>query len=92
MTRAVYCQPLTWNNDWSHYPTNDLDLLVVDPDGNLIIDGATLNGRETATVPNPKAGDWTILISGFDIFGKLHDDGSETGPQTDQYRLRVSTQ
>ncbi|MBZ5721420.1 MAG: S8 family serine peptidase [Acidobacteriia bacterium] len=83
---------LTWNNDWSHYPTNDLDLLVVDPDGNLILDGATLNGRETATVNSPKAGNWTILVSGFNIYGKLHDDGSETGPQTDKYRLRVYQQ
>ena len=45
---------LTWNNDWSHYPTNDLDLIVVDPDGNLIFDGATSNGREMATVASPK--------------------------------------
>ncbi|HZQ67941.1 MAG TPA: S8 family serine peptidase [Terriglobales bacterium] len=83
---------LTWNNDWSHYPTNDLDLIVVDPDGNLILDGATLNGRETATIFTPKAGDYTILVDGFNVFGKLHDDGSETGPQTDTYRLRVFEQ
>ena len=83
---------LTWNNDWSHYPTNDLDLLVVDPDGNLILDGATLNGRETASIAAPKAGNWTILVSGFNVFGKLHDDGTETGPQTDKYRVRVYQQ
>jgi hypothetical protein len=83
---------LTWNNDWSHYPTNDLDLIIVDPDGNLIFDGATLNGRETATISAPKAGAYQILVDGFNIFGKLNNDGTQTGPQTDTYRLRVFEQ
>ena len=83
---------LTWNNDWSHYPTNDLDLIVVDPDGNLILDGATLNGRETATISAPKAGNYQILVDGFNVFGKLNNDGTQTGPQTDTYRLRVFEQ
>jgi hypothetical protein len=83
---------LTWNNDWSHYPTNDLDLIVVDPDGNAIFDGATLNGRETVNVAKPKAGNWTVLVDGFDIFGQLHNDGTQTGPQTDTYRFRVYEQ
>jgi hypothetical protein len=80
---------LTWNNDWSHYPTNDLDLIVTDPDGNTYFDGATLNGRESVSVANPKAGNWTVQIDGFDIFGQLHNDGTETGPQTDTYRFQV---
>ena len=80
---------LTWDHDWSHYPTNDLDLIVADPEGHLIFDGATLNGRETVTVKNPKPGNWTMLVSGFTIFGKLANDGSESGPQTDIYRVRV---
>ena len=83
---------LTWNHDWSHYPTNDVDLLIVDPDGNLILDGATLNGREMATITNPKPGAWTIMVNGFNIFGKLNNDGTETGPQTDTYRIRVFAQ
>jgi subtilisin family serine protease len=83
---------LTWNNDWSHYPTNDLDLIVVDPDGNLIFDGATLNGREMATVDKPKAGKWMILVDGFNIYGKLANNGTESGPQKDSYRVRVVQQ
>ena len=83
---------LTWNNDWSHYPTNDLDLIVVDPDGNLIFDGATLNGREMATVASPKPGNWMILVDGFNIWGKLANDGTESGPQKDSYRVRVVQQ
>jgi hypothetical protein len=83
---------LTWDNDWSHYPTNDLDLILIDPNGNVNIDGATLNGREIADIPSPTPGQWTVVVDGFDIFGKLLDDGSERGPQTDVYRLTVYPQ
>lgn len=81
---------LTWKNDWSHYPTNDLDLILVDPDGNLIFDGATLNGREMATVDAPKAGSWIILIDGFQIYGTLDNQGNDTGVKKDQFRIRVT--
>jgi subtilisin family serine protease len=83
---------LTWNNDWSHYPTNDLDLIVVDPNGNVILDGATLNGREMASFDKPKAGHWTILVDGFNIYGTLANNGTESGPQKDSYRVRVVQQ
>lgn len=83
---------LTWNKDWSHYPTNDLDLIVVDPDGNLIFDGATLNGREMATIVKPKAGNWIILVDGFNVWGTLANNGTQSGPQTDSYRVRVTQQ
>ncbi len=90
LTQATF--ELTWLNDWGHYPTNDLDLILVDPDGNLNIDGATENGRELAIVKNPKPGTWTILVDGFNVFGKLANDGSESGPKTDRYRLQVFEQ
>lgn len=83
---------LTWNHDWSYYPTNDLDLILVDPDGNLIFDGATLNGREMATIAKPKAGNWIILVDGFNVWGTLANNGTQTGPQTDNYRVRVTQQ
>jgi subtilisin family serine protease len=67
--KKVVSFELTWTNDWSHYPTNDLDLLVVDPDGNLLIDGATLNGREVVHVDNPAAGTWQMFVNGFTVFG-----------------------
>lgn len=83
---------LTWQNDWSHYPTNDLDLIILDPDGKEIDDGATLNGREVAEIKSPKPGNWTAVVAGFDIFGKLKNDGTQTGPRTDTYQLRVYQQ
>ena len=87
LTAATF--ELTWDRDWTWYPTNDLDLIVIDPDGNYNFDGATLNGHETAIVGNPKPGTWLVLIDGFDVFGKLAIDGTETGPKFDTYRVRI---
>ncbi len=80
---------LTWDHDWASYPTNDLDLILVDPDGNVNYDGATLNGRETAQVNNPKAGQWQILVNGYEVFGHLGLDGTEFGPKIDHYTVQV---
>jgi hypothetical protein len=80
---------LTWNHDWAHYPTNDLDLVVIDPDGNEIDNGATVNSREIVSLDKPKAGTYQLFVIGFDVFGRLLDDGSERGPQVDTFRLRA---
>lgn len=82
---------LEWNHDWGSYPTNDLDMILVDPDGNINYGGATLNSRETVTVENPKQGQWMIVVNGFTVYGKLANDGSQSGPKTDRYRVRVWT-
>jgi subtilisin family serine protease len=78
---------LTWKNDWAHYPTNDIDLVVIDPDGNEIDDGATIDTREIVSLDKPKAGTYQLYVIGFDVFGHLLDDGSERGPQADRFRL-----
>jgi hypothetical protein len=77
---------LNWKHDWSSYPTNDLDLLVVDPDGKLIMDGATLDGRERVIVANPKAGVWTLYIDAFTVYGPPVASGK------DRFTLRVFNQ
>ena len=69
---------LEWDGDWSHYPTNDIDLFVYDPDQNAIGDGFTLDAPELILVDNPTDGLWTIGISGFEM---------NTG--NDNWRLRV---
>lgn len=58
---------LSWLHDWGFYPTNDLDLIVMDPSGNTILTGATLNSPERVAVPNPAPGIWTARIQGFQI-------------------------
>jgi len=76
---------LSWGDDWSHYPTSDIDMILIDPDGNVFVNengtspGATLAGPERATVENPKCGEWQVVVDGFNI-----PAGS------DKYQLRVT--
>jgi Subtilase family len=82
---------LTWKNDWSHYPANDLDLFLVDPAGNIDSDGATLNGRERAIVKNPAGGQWTLAVVGASVFGHAPqgDGTTPTPPGTDDFKVFV---
>jgi hypothetical protein len=82
---------LTWDNDWTHYPANDLDLILIDPAGNLDLDGVTLNGRERAVVKNPAAGQWTLAILGSTVFGPApQGDGSSPTPSgTDRFKAEI---
>ena len=61
---------LSWDSDWSAYPTNDLDMVLVGPGGVVNVTGATANSPETVTIQNPAAGTWTIIVDGFTVFGK----------------------
>jgi hypothetical protein len=61
---------LSWDGDWSSYPTNDLDLILIAPGGTVNFAGATANSPERVTIQNPPAGTWTILVNGFTVFGK----------------------
>ncbi len=44
---------LSWEDDWGHYPTSDIDMSIIDPNGNVFVDdrgsqpGATLAGSGT---------------------------------------------
>jgi subtilisin family serine protease len=60
---------LSWNNDWSSYPTNDLDMYLVPFGEPPNFDGATLNSPESVTITNPVAGPWTIQVNGYTVFG-----------------------
>jgi hypothetical protein len=81
---------LAWLQNWARYPTNDLDLVLVDPAGNVIFDGATVDSPERVVIGNPAAGRWTAAIIGFTI----HDNGAfakgrDDGPQKDVYTFRA---
>jgi len=56
-----------WREDWGSYPTNDVDLLLVRPDGTLLTSGATLNNPEVVAVTDPPPGQWVALIDGFEV-------------------------
>jgi hypothetical protein len=66
-----------WDKDWASYPTDDLDMYLFDPNGDLVLGatgappGATLDSPERTEVTTPLAGTWTALVVGFTV----HDDG-----------------
>jgi subtilisin family serine protease len=70
---------LGWREDWGRYPSADIDLILVKPNGVVSFAGATLNNPEVAAVTNPIAGNWTVLVQGFEIH-----------TITDKFDLRVS--
>jgi len=70
---------LDWLLGWENYPTNDLDLILVDPNGVPNFAGATINSPERVSVANPAAGVWTIVVDGFQV-----------NTRSDTFKLRVN--
>ncbi len=88
-SKAVF--ELAWLQNWARYPTNDVDLVLLDPTGNVIDTGATVNSPERVEVANPAAGRWSAAIIGFTIHGhRGHDKHpGDDGPQKDVYTFRA---
>jgi subtilisin family serine protease len=70
---------LEWREGWGRFPTADIDLILVNPSGGSSFLGSTLNMPEVAVINNPAAGNWTVLVRGFEIH-----------TATDKFELRVS--
>ena len=68
---------LSWQHDWSRFPTYDLDLFVVTPEGAFPV--GTIDSPETAWIEDPPAGDWTFYVSDYSTV--LHRE---------RYRLEVA--
>ena len=87
---------LSWDEHWGHYPTDDLDLILIDPLGAFAAGGfrgATLDSPETLALNNPRAGTWTILVDGFTVHGEVADDDSDSDDHADagsEWQLRVT--
>ena len=77
---------LEWDGDWSHYPTNDLDVFV-EFGPFIFFAGFTLDSPEVLTIPKefffPTDTSFNVIVSGFDV-----NTGSDPG--TDSWRLRVT--
>jgi subtilisin family serine protease len=83
---------LAWLQNWARYPTNDLDLVLLDPVGNVIATGATANSPERVEIATPAPGRWTAAIIGFTIRGNRGHEkhpGDDDGPQKDVYTFRA---
>jgi hypothetical protein len=85
-TEAVF--ELAWKQNWSRYPTNDLDLLLIDPSGVVSQAGATLSSPERVRVANPASGRWTVAVVGFSINGKFGRDLYTLRAEADGKRLK----
>jgi subtilisin family serine protease len=64
-TKATF--DLLFGRDWSRYPTSDMDLILVDPYGNVLFDGATANAPERVVVESPTPGEWLAVIQGYQV-------------------------
>jgi hypothetical protein len=80
---------LSWDHNWAHYPTSDVDLIVCSPDIPATVEackasgnkqGATVASPERTSIENPAAGNWTVLVNGFDV---------PTQSGSDNFKLRI---
>ena len=79
-TRAIF--DLSWRATWAYYPTHDIDLLLISPDGQLLGAGATLNSPEHFSLARSlMPGDWIVLVDGYNLHGNK-----------DNYRLGIADQ
>ncbi len=82
-TQVVF--ELSWVNNWGAYPTDDIDLILLDPAFAAIFDGATFSSPERVVIDNPAAGVWTSIVQGYTVHGV--DDGPAS-----RFKLRVTDQ
>jgi hypothetical protein len=71
---------LSWEDDWGHYPTSDINMTIIDPNGNVFLNGNRSQAApERATVENPIPGTWQVVV-----------DGSNIPAGSDKFQLRVT--
>jgi hypothetical protein len=64
---------LRWKQDWGRYPTNDIDVATFTSEGEVLLDGATLDAPERFTILNPPPGPWLFLVDGFTVHNATED-------------------
>jgi hypothetical protein len=69
----------SWLATWARYPTNDLDMVLINPSGKVNVTGAGSNSPERVEISKPAAGTWTVVIQGFSVHapGSDGDDDAE---------------
>jgi subtilisin family serine protease len=67
VSRATF--DLVWIRDWSRFPSSDIDMIILDPSGQVVSTaGATLNAPERAVVENPVPGQWQVLVQAAEMY------------------------
>ncbi len=87
-TEAVF--ELAWKQNWSRFPTNDLDMVLINPAGTVSNAGATISSPERVQIANPMSGRWTVAVVGFTVHGNFgHVGDDEDDPRRDLFTLRA---
>lgn len=60
---------LRWRGNWTVNPSFDIDVILVSPSGEPFFDGATLHSPERIIIPQPEAGEWTVIVDGYELHG-----------------------
>jgi hypothetical protein len=95
---------LFWLQNWGRVPTNDLDMIIIDPAGKPVVDaagnplGASLDSPERVVLAKPAGGKYTILVQGFLIWpqgssgnsGHGHSAHRDNRPGKDTYTLTAT--
>ncbi len=68
---------LKWRNNWGAYPTDDIDLILLDPNFDAYFDGATFSSPERVVINNPTPGEWTMFVQGFTVQNVNEGPGSK---------------
>ncbi|HEU0094671.1 MAG TPA: PPC domain-containing protein, partial [Vicinamibacteria bacterium] len=78
----------SWLATWARYPTNDLDMVLINPSGAVNVTGATSNSPERVEISKPAAGTWTIVIQGLSVHppGSDGDDDREAADAENENR------
>ncbi len=74
---------LEWGNEWTDYPTSDIDMFVIS-DAGINFSGATLNAPERVTLSNPTFID--VFVFGFEV---NHGRGVGRGRDQEPFVLRA---
>ena len=55
---------LSWDHDWSQFPTYDLDMFIFGPNGEFV-PAASIDSPELAIIENPAGGTWGFYIEDY---------------------------
>jgi hypothetical protein len=78
----------SWLATWARYPTNDLDMVLINPSGKVNVTGAGSNSPERVQISKPAAGTWTVVIQGLSVHapGSDGDDDREAADAENENR------
>lgn len=62
---------LLWNSDWHNWSTNDVGWMMVDPDGQVFSQGATMDAPEAVQILQTVPGTYQLLVLGCTVWSPV---------------------